>query len=232
VSFLTNLPPDRLLVDVSMWSASLGALAADIERMAPYADLFHFDASDCHFVAEPLFFPALVGALRPLTAVPFHIHLMARSPARLAGAFAAAGADLITVHAEADDVAAALAQIRAGGQAAGLALTLDTAPEAAARFLDAVDAVVMVGTPLGTRGTRMDPRAPDRMAVIRQMLAGRGHIPVLADGGIRHATVPGLAAAGASGVVAGSLLLASPEPSAVTAWLHAQHPAPGRGGGR
>lgn len=223
MSFLSTLPRDRLLVDVSLWSADLGALAADVTRTSPHADLFHIDASDARFIGEPLFFPELVAALRPTTTVPFHVHLMAHRPAHLADSFAEAGADLITVHAEAEEARDALTRIRAGGQAAGLALTLNTPPEALQPFLGEVDAVVMVGTPLGTKGTGMDPAAPKRLAAVRHLLAAHGlNIPVFADGGIRAHTVPDLAAAGATGVVAGSLLFASSDPAATTRWLHAQ----------
>ncbi|MGH3791165.1 MAG: ribulose-phosphate 3-epimerase [Pseudonocardiaceae bacterium] len=225
-ALVDHLPGGRLATDVSLWSADLGALAREVQRMTPYADLFHVDASDTRFIPEPLFFPDLVAALRQHTPVPFHVHLMAQRPADLAESFARAGADLITVHAEADEVAQALQRIRDCGKAAGLALTLDTAPETVAADLDIVDAVVMIGTPLGTKGSSMHPTVPGRIAAMRRLLAavGREDIVVFADGGIRSGTVPVLAGAGADVVVAGSLLLGSADPAATSVWLRGHVP--------
>jgi ribulose-phosphate 3-epimerase len=223
VSFLTDRPRERTIIDASLWSADLGALTAEVERIGPYADSFHIDASDTSFTPDAIFFPDLVRALRPRTEVPFHVHLMAHRPAELAAAFADADANLITVHAEADGALEAIGRIRAGGQAAGLALTLELAPEHVEDLLESVDAVTMVGTPLGTKGTGMVPEALDRMRVIRQILDRRGtDIPLLADGGIREHTVPDLVAAGATGVVAGSLLFGSDDPAATAAWIRSQ----------
>jgi ribulose-phosphate 3-epimerase len=217
-SFLDHLPAGHLLLDVSLWSADLAALGTEAARISPLADMLHIDASDMVFTPEPLFFPGLVRAIRPHTIRPLHVHLMAHRPAPLAAAFAAAGADMITVHAEADAAAAGIAAIHDAGLPAGLALTLGTEPASATRLIAAADALVLIGTPLGTKGTAMDPAAPARITAARHALDGRP-VPVLADGGIRRDTVPQLAAAGAAGVVPGSLLWASPDPAATAAWI-------------
>lgn len=225
MSFLTDLPTDRLLVEASLWSADLGALAAEVERITPHADVIHIDASDTRFVPEPLFFPALVAAIRPRTTLPLHVHLMAHEPARLAGAFIAAGADLVTVHAEARGAADAIRRIRSEGRPAGLALTLNTDIASVAELLDDVAVVVLVGTPLGTKGTEMDAAAPGRVTAMRRHLdEHHPGVPIVADGGIRAHTVPALAAAGATGVVAGSLLLDSTDLGGTADWLR-QHRA-------
>jgi ribulose-phosphate 3-epimerase len=215
-------PSGRLAVEVSLWSADLGALATDVERVTPYADVFHIDVSDTRFVPTPLFFPDLVAALVPHTTVPFHAHVMAARATPLIHAFAACGVQMFTVHAEADDATEALAAAREVGSAAGLALRLDTPVEAIAAHTDHLDLVVLIGTPLGTQGTTMHPATPDRIRAVRAILAshGRAATPVIADGGIRADTVPALVAAGADAVVAGSLLLASPDRAGTAAWLH------------
>jgi ribulose-phosphate 3-epimerase len=217
-SFLGGFPAGQLLLDVSLWSADLAALGPEAARISPLADMLHIDASDTVFTAEPLFFPAIVQAIRPHATRPLHVHLMAHRPARLAAAFAAAGADMVTVHAEAESAADGIAAIHDAGLPAGLAITLGTEPASAARLIAAADALVLIGTPLGTKGTAMDPAAPARIAAARRVLDGRP-VPVLADGGIRRETVPQLAAAGAAGVVPGSLLWASPDPAATAAWI-------------
>src|ERR1035441_8274847 len=68
-----DLPRTRLLTDVSLWSANLANLAAEVERVEPFADSFHLDVCDAHFAPSLLFFPDLVRALRPLTRRPFQI---------------------------------------------------------------------------------------------------------------------------------------------------------------
>lgn len=78
---------------------------------------------------------------------------MAHRPARLAGAFADAGADLITVHAEATGAADAIRAIHDAGLPAGIALVLDTDPADVRGLLAEADAIVLIGTPLGTKGT-------------------------------------------------------------------------------
>jgi ribulose-phosphate 3-epimerase len=219
-------PPGRLAVEVSLWSADLSALGAEAARLSPYADVFHIDASDTRFVPSPLFFPDLVAALRPHTAVPLHVHVMAEHATGLVEDFAQAGADLLTVHVEADDVTEALTTIRALGPGAGLAVRLDTPINTAGTHLQGADFVVVIGTPLGTKGTTMDPTVPARIATIRDLAArtGRARMPVIADGGIRVNTVAALAAAGADAVVAGSLLLGSDDLAATTRWLRRHRP--------
>ena len=100
MTLLTSLPSHHLLIDVSLWSANLSELGAEVKQVEPYADLFHLDVSDAHFVPGLLFFPDLVAALRPLTCIPFHVHLMTEHPLSLIDSFVDAGANLITVHAE------------------------------------------------------------------------------------------------------------------------------------
>lgn len=77
----------RLLLDVSLWSADLANLEPEIRRLEPFADSFHLDAADGHFVPSLLFFPDLIARLRELTRVPFHLHLMATRPLDLLDAF-------------------------------------------------------------------------------------------------------------------------------------------------
>lgn len=231
----SRLPRTRPLVDVSLWSADLTALADAIAQAAPHADLFHFDVADGHFVRELVFFPDLVAALRPLTTVPFHAHLMAREPAWLAARMTEAGADLITVHAEGGPQAAdALRLTRSLGKAAGLAVTLDSPVTAVLPYLDDTDVIVMTGTPLGTRGTEADTAVCDRITAMRALLSDEApgrDITLIADGGIRRHTVGPLIAAGADGIVAGSLIFASGQPPAGTVrWIHG-HPRHGAVGG-
>src|ERR1700730_16265895 len=153
------------IIEASLWSADLGALAREVERMSQIADSFHIDVGDAHFIPALLFFPELLAAIRPFSTAPFHVHLMTADPMQVVEAFCKAGADAITVHAEIGDKAAqAIEAIRKLGKSAGVALRADTEPRAAIEFLPGVDRIVMIGTPLGMRGREL---VPDALARVR-----------------------------------------------------------------
>lgn len=223
-NFWTPFPQNRVLAEISLWSAQLASLKDDIARIDPYTDIYHIDVSDAHFVPGLLFFPDLVAALRPLTDKPFHVHLMTDHPAALMDDFAQAGANLITIHAENGAlVPDALAKIRALGLSAGLALQLETPPEAAAPYFDQLDLIVMMGTKLGIKGVGLDSQACPRITAMQTLLKTHGlteKIKVGVDGGIRNNTVPDLRAAGADTVVMGSLAFGSTDLDETFNWLH------------
>ena len=148
---------------------------------------------------------------------------MTDQPQRLIDDFAAAGADLLTIHAENRDVAAALAQIKGAGKQAGLALQLETPLAALEPYLPQLDLVVMMGTLLGIKGVGLDERACDRITAAKALITQHGlaaQIKISADGGIREQTVPLLRAAGADLITPGSLVFKSRDLQATTSWLH------------
>ena len=224
MAFWDRYPNDRLLVEASLWSADFTRLGAEIERVDRYADLYHIDVSDGHFVPGFLFFADLVAALRPLTTRDFHVHLMTANPLAHVEDFVQAGANLITVHAENGPLApAALQKIRASGGAAGLSLGLDVPPENILPYLELVDLVLMMGTPMGVKGVEPSGLAFDRLRRMKRCVqeAGFGdRIKVAADGGIRTHTVPELRRAGADIVIAGSLVFKSAILMDTFGWLH------------
>jgi len=209
----SQLPRDRLLADVSLWSADLGNLETDVRRLSPWADSFHLDAADGHFVPSLLFFPDLIRAIRPHTVVPFHVHLMAEQPSLLAGEFLDAGADLLTVHIETGEreAGAAMEQALRRGCGAGVALKLETPVRAVAPYLDAVEVIILLGTEVGVKGRGLAERACDRLREARSLLRehAKGNVRLMADGGIRAHTVSELCAAGADAIVPGSLVFQS-----------------------
>lgn len=208
-----------LWLDVSLWSADLANLERDIRRLEPFADSFHLDAADGHYVPALLFFPDLVARLRALTSVPFHLHLLATRPLDLLDAFLDAGVDRVTFPLEIGKrLWLAIDHVRSRGKAAGVSLELDTPADAVKPLRSRVDTVVLMGTPTGVKGCALDERACDRISEMHALLEGAG-VRLVADGGIRPDTVPLLRASGAGGIVPGSLLCASPDPAATHAWL-------------
>ena len=219
-----DLPRTRLIADVSLWSADLANLAAGIERLDAFADSFHLDVSDAHFVPGLLFFPDLIRALRPLTKRPFHVHLMVERPTSLIGEFVASGADVITVHQEVGDAetASAIEMIRCADRSAGLALHPDTPMTTPEPYRDSIDSLLLLGTVPGVKGQDLLPGACDRMASAASMLGKyRSNVRLIGDGGIRSHTVPLLRRAGADVIVPGSLAFQSLDLEQTFSWLRA-----------
>jgi ribulose-phosphate 3-epimerase len=193
--------------------------------MEPFADSFHIDVSDDRFAHGLLFFPDLVNALRPHTRRTFHTHLFVEKPSRLMEAFLAAGVDVFTVHAEIGDseLSSTVNAVRAAGREVGVALKPETPVDAVDDLLDEVSLVLLLNTPIGTKGVpQLSPNALSRIREldVRLKEAGvRDRVRIEADGAIRRHTVPPLREAGADVVVPGSLAFAEPNPAEVFAWL-------------
>ncbi|MBL7522580.1 ribulose-phosphate 3-epimerase [Frankia sp. CNm7] len=228
--WLAALPERRLLLDVSLWSADLAALGAELDRTSGVADLVHFDIADGYFGPDLMFSPAMLAALRARTTVPFHAHVLARRPMALIDAAATAGADLITVPAEIEDVARALHRIRENGKAAGLALGVDTRIVDARPHLGAIDVLVVVCTPGCARDAALTMAALRRVHAARRLLEATGRqrtVRLLAEGGVGARTVGPLRVAGVDGLVT-DLPVLSDDPAGIAHWLRSQHPARSR----
>jgi ribulose-phosphate 3-epimerase len=225
--WIENLPRDRLLAEMSLWSADLIRIRDEIARMDPYTDLYHLDVADGRFSPALLFFPDFVAQIRRSTARPLHVHLMVDDAILMdqIDQFAEAGADLISLHAENANAAEGLKRIAGLGIAAGLVLQLHTPVEAAKRMLAQVDMLTLLGTRIGVKGQGLDAMAEARLADAQKLIAEAAlprRILLAADGGIREHTVPGLRRAGAETVVMGSLAFNAPDLAGRMAWIHAQ----------
>ena len=137
--------------------------------------------------------------------------------------FLEAGADIISVHAENADAAAAVDHIRGKGLAAGIVLQLHTPVASVQSRLDGISMLTLLGTRMGIKGVGLDPQAENRLAEARQMIDEAGaQVLLAADGGIREHTVPGLRHAGADTIVMGSLAFGADDLAARMSWVHAQ----------
>jgi len=224
--WLDRLPRDRLLAEMSLWSADLGRLAEDIRRVEPFTDLFHVDVADGHFAPAFLLFPDLVAAVRRVTAKPIHVHLMVADAilASQVEQFADAGADLISVHAEHQGAAAALEMVARRGLQAGVVLQLDSPVSRAAPFIAQIAMLTLLGTRIGVKGQDLAAEAQPRLREAQVLLATERQtrrIVLAADGGIREHTVPGLRQAGAETIVMGSLAFGAPDFERRMAWVRA-----------
>ncbi|MEC8246147.1 MAG: ribulose-phosphate 3-epimerase [Pseudomonadota bacterium] len=223
--FPGTLPKGRLLAEFSLWSADLVRIADDVARVDDHVDIYHADVADGHFSPAMLLFPDLISQIRPLTERPIHVHLMVadNALANQIDQFAAAGADIISIHAENADVGTALDRIAAKGLAAGLVLQLHTPVASIQSHLDRLAMLTLLGTKMGIKGVGLDPQAEDRLREARGMIAATdGQTLLAADGGIRDHTVPGLHEAGADTIVMGSLAFGAEDLPGRMAWVHAQ----------
>ncbi len=206
-----------VVVAPSLLAADHGAFAdglAAVERAG--LGWVHLDIMDGHFVPNLSFGPQLVAALRPRSRLHFDTHLMLLHPDRYVEAFAKAGADRITVHAEADhDVARTLARIRELGCAAGIAINPDGDPSAVVPHLGAVDLVLCMTVFPGFGGQAFIPAALDNVRGVAEERARRGlSFRIEVDGGVTPGTAVACRDAGADTLVAGTSFFRAADPAA------------------
>lgn len=222
---LSELPKDRLLAEFSLWSADLVRMADDIKRVDQFVDIYHADVSDGQFSPALLLFPDIMAQIRPLTTKPIHVHLMVEDEILIEqiDQFAEAGADIISVHAENENLDLGLDHIRSKGVATGVVMQLHTPAEAARALLDRIEILTLLGTKMGIKGVGLDDNANSRMSMARKLIDEQTHghrILLAADGGIREHTVPGLRASGADTIVMGSLAFGADDLSERINWVH------------
>ena len=196
----------------SILSADFARLGEEIRAAeAGGADWIHIDVMDGHFVPNLTLGPAVVARIRPLTKLPFDVHLMIHHPERHIDAFASAGADYLTVHVEADhDVAATLKQIRDAGKRPGIVLSPPTPLGKALPHLGLCDLLLVMTVNPGFAGQKFVAEAVPKIQKAREHLDREGlGLELEADGGIGEGTARTVGRAGASVLVAGSAVFAA-----------------------
>jgi len=210
----------KVLLAPSILSADFTRLGEQVhEAEEAGADLIHIDVMDGHFVPNITFGPLVVRALRPITHLPLHVHLMIEKPERYIDAFAQAGADLITVHVETcPHLHRTLQQIRAAGAQPAVTLNPATPLWTLEEILDQVALILIMTVNPGFGGQTLIPSTLDKVRRLRHVLSERGigNCLIEVDGGINGKTIEAAVAAGADVLVMGAAIFASGHPIAET----------------
>ncbi|MBF8267179.1 MAG: rpe [Dehalococcoidia bacterium] len=202
-----KLAPSILSADF----ARLGEQVAEATRAG--ADYIHVDVMDGHFVPEITLGTRIVEAIKRCTQLPLDVHLMIEQPERHIASFLDAGADILTVHAEAcTHLHRVIEQIKEHGAKAGVAINPGTSVIAIEGALHWMDLVLVMTVNPGLPAQKYIPGSEKKIARIRHIMDGRGVKAELSvDGGINTSTAPLVARAGAQVVVAGSAVYNHPE---------------------
>lgn len=193
------------IIAPSILSADFADLKNEILRLNDaQADMIHLDIMDGHFVPNLTFGPAVVKALRPYTNLPFDVHLMVDNPELLISEFAKAGADIITVHAEAyPHLDKVLSEIRKLGCKAGISLNPSTSEDILEYIMDKLDLILVMSVNPGFGGQKFIPSQLEKISRIKKRI-GERQIILEVDGGINALTAAEAVAAGADALVAGT----------------------------
>ena len=195
-----KISPSILASDFS----SLGEEVSNLTNAG--ADLIHVDVMDGHFVPNLTIGPGIVKSIRDKSTLPFDVHLMIDPVEPYIEKFVEAGADIISIHPEAnDDTDVCLNKIKSLNVKAGLAINPDTNWQVVKPFMDKIDLILVMSVHPGFGGQKFIPSALDKLSKLREEIDNSGReIDLEVDGGINLDNVQSVIDAGANMIVAGT----------------------------
>jgi ribulose-phosphate 3-epimerase len=196
-------------ISASILNADFAELGSEVRRaVSGGVDSVHLDVMDGHFVPNISLGPVVVEALRPVSTVPYHSHLMISQPLRYVDAFARAGSDLIIFHVEADDdPSQVIDAVREAGRAPGIAVNPETAADAVLPYLDRIEMLLVMTVNPGFGGQAFMTSVLPKLRQLRDEVDRRQlRLPIGVDGGVNADTIGAAHAAGGEILVVGSAL--------------------------
>jgi ribulose-phosphate 3-epimerase len=212
----SELPSGQVVLCPSILSADFAELGAAVDRVKLDADWIHVDVMDGMFVPNLTVGMPVVRALRKRTRLPLDVHLMIADPGRYVDAFVDAGADMLTVHAEAClHLHRVVQSIHALGIRAGVSLNPATPLAAVEEILPEVDLVLLMSVNPGFGGQQYIRTVTEKIGNLRALMARKGVVAYIqVDGGISEQNAREVVQAGASALVAGQSVFGTPDPVA------------------
>lgn len=198
---------DKILAP-SLLSADFGALAASIKKIEEGGgDVVHIDVMDGSFVPEVSFGQVVARSLRPLTKLPFDVHLMVQNPERQIESFAKAGADWITFHQEAapDTAVQLIEKIHSLGKKAGVSVKPATSVNVLKNLLNSADIILIMTVEPGFGGQKLIPECLEKVRELAKIRSELGlSYKISVDGGVNAQTLDSVLQSGVDIVVSGS----------------------------
>ena len=198
---------NKIKVSPSILASDFSKLGDEVAAIAKAgADYIHVDVMDGHFVPNISMGPSIVKSVRGKTSIPFDVHLMIDPIEPYIDDFIKAGADIISIHPEANDnIEKCIDKIKSNNVKAGLAINPDTNWEVVIPFLDKLDMIVVMSVHPGFGGQKFIPSALEKLKLLRKKIdETHPHIELEIDGGVNFDNIDSILKAGANVIVAGT----------------------------